>query len=190
MSAISLTSISQSVESAPFSPRAQYNELEREAQMCKLATKVAGCVCLPVTWAACASYNAIFVVFSIITPACFECLYPRKYRNPETQAEYACSTAYPCCGVEPRLPPENRCDQILHVFDPFVCLYSRTNETAADYLLPEKQHLWRTLGPIAQNMENCDISSSKWDPPKKELIEYKPDPHRIRIERGCVQSNS
>ena len=108
-------------------------EIENEACMCRIATKVAGCVCLPVSWAC------------FLGCHCMACLSgaPGRTVDPVSKREY--STWTDCdggCCWKPRLPPEDGWGQIDQVCDPFFCFGCGT---PAHYLPPEKQKMWVEL---------------------------------------------
>lgn len=116
----------------------RFHNLERDASLCKIATKIANCICLPVSCACCIAHSLC------------DSHYFSDY-NPETGIDYSQCTS--CDAGEcwsSRLPPESHCDQICQIFDPFFFCCSK--ETSAHYLSPEKQRLWRLLGPQVQTM--------------------------------------
>ncbi len=139
MSATTLQPVNVSYAALPSHP--EFDALERQACLCKTATKAAGCVCLPLSW------------ICLICNEVSEGKDPTYDYNPDTGVRYASFTACDCGeGWASRLPPKDKCDLFLQIFDPLVCCLPCAKETSVHYLPPHKQQRWKALAPQAQGM--------------------------------------
>ncbi len=139
-----------------------FDALNRKACLCKLATKVTGCICLPVTYACCC-----------ITHGCIgNC---SGERHPETHKLYSKFSSVETCVLSARLPPKTCSGRISQIWDPCVCLICCADETAEHYLSSEDQRQWTELHLSHQrNQTYLAISSAKKgsEPPAREEIPY------------------
>ncbi len=136
MSTINLDTISQA-DKTNFDPFAtsELKKLERKACMCKTATKVAGWICLPVSWFCYIGWHL----------TCIVSLADRD-EHPQSGVDYSQWTTCDgkCCWL-PRLPPKDRCDQVWQAFDPCICCICCDNGIATNYLSPQEQKEWIDL---------------------------------------------
>ncbi len=122
----------------------EFAALNRKACLCKLATKVTGCICLPLTYACgCISCGC----WSYCTYLCGDdcCATERDERHPETHKFYSHWSSMNTCTSLARLPPKDYCERISQIWDPCVCLICCATETPQHYLNSKDQARWEKL---------------------------------------------
>lgn len=154
----------------------ELKDLEQEACRCKTATKIAGCILLPISW-----------IFQL--GRCLTCAARSEDRDehPTSHIEYSKWTTCDgkCCWL-PKLRPEDRCDQVWQALDPWVCCLCCDKGDAAHYLPPEKQRQWVDL---KKKMQNGVPDAAEFEQPFIHIVQPAPlytPPFRLIGPQGVI----
>lgn len=106
---------------------AQFDSLIERSHHYKIATKIAGCLCLPVTWGCCCLLGC--------------CSMGNYWIDRDVRW-----TASPFYFGNPRPPPRDTIELFCNIFDPCVCCFWYwKSETSIHYLSPAEQEMFSTL---------------------------------------------